>query len=272
MKKILSLLVLILILGFNVNALENKINVTLDACVDGDTAKFVTSKGSQSIRFLAIDTPEYTTQKEDFGKDASDFTCNYLTNAKEIILELDPNSSEYDKYNRLLAWIWVDGLLLQDELVKAGLAEVTYLYGDYKYTDLLKDHEAIAKTDKLNIWSNENTVIKEEDAPEKNGNNTNTDSNNEINKDANDIVKKTEDFGIYDLMLLISFGMTILVSRYYRKHKNANLIINNLLKINNQKLILLRLALYFAYVYSIFPPVIDIILIILSKYNSKSKA
>lgn len=132
--------------------------VTLSSCVDGDTAKFNTDKGVESIRFLAIDTPESTIQKEAWGTEASVFTCNKLKNATKIVLEFDKNSNLYDKYNRLLAWIWVDEYLLQDEIVKNGYGEVAYLYGNYKYTALLQDHQAVAEAQGLNMWSSSNNT------------------------------------------------------------------------------------------------------------------
>ncbi len=78
-------------------------------------------------------------------KKKSNYTCNLVTNAKKIELEYDKNSDK-KKINiiEFLAWVWVDDTLLQDELVKNGYAEVAYLYGDYKYTNTLKDHQAVA--------------------------------------------------------------------------------------------------------------------------------
>ncbi|MDD3241961.1 MAG: thermonuclease family protein [Bacilli bacterium] len=131
--------------------------VKLSKCVDGDTAKFVfENKKEYTVRFLAIDTPEVKHPKvkeELFGKEASLFTCNSLKKANKIILEYDKNSDKYDKYNRVLAWIFVDNKLLQQELIRNGLAEVAYLYGDYKYTSLLKDEETLAKINKVGIYS-----------------------------------------------------------------------------------------------------------------------
>lgn len=142
--------------------------VTLESCVDGDTARFF-NRDNELIkaRFLAIDTPETvhpTKGVEPFGKEASDYTCDSLTNAKEIKLEYDDNSTEEDYYGRKLVWVFVDDVLLQDLLVSKGYAEVAYLYNDYKYTPLLQDSEAVAKAMKLGIWSIEETepVVKEQ--------------------------------------------------------------------------------------------------------------
>lgn len=150
---------LLLIIGFflfipNVKANE-KILVTFSKCVDGDTAKFELNGETITARFLAIDTPETkhpTKGEEPWGKEASNFTCESLKKAKKIELEYDTNSDKTDKYDRHLVWVFVDNELLQNNIIKKGYAEVAYLYGDYKYTSILQDHEAIAKKEKLGIW------------------------------------------------------------------------------------------------------------------------
>ena len=132
--------------------------ITLTKCTDGDTAHFLIDGKDTTVRFLAIDTPEYTKEKEPYGKEASTFTCDALKQANEIQMEYDDGSDKTDKYGRDLAWIFVDDKLLQKMLVEEGLAEVAYLYGDYAYTDELKESQEMAKAAKRNIWSDEETV------------------------------------------------------------------------------------------------------------------
>jgi micrococcal nuclease len=126
--------------------------VTFDKCSDGDTAKFMINGEEKKVRFLAIDTPEIDTN-EPFSKEASEYTCNRLKNAKEIYLEYDSNSDREDKYGRVLAFVHVDGSLLQKELIERGYAKVAYIYGDYEYVSLLKEQEEIAKNNQLGIWA-----------------------------------------------------------------------------------------------------------------------
>ena len=152
MKRIIFILLLFFI-SFNVYASE-KIEVKFSKCVDGDTAWLIKDEKEIKVRFLAIDAPEVGEQEEPFGKEASEFTCNKLKYAKKIEIEYDDNALEKDKYDRHLVWIFVDDRLLQDEIVRNGWAEVTYLYGDYKYIDRLKQSESVAKRNSLNIWSN----------------------------------------------------------------------------------------------------------------------
>ncbi|MCI8346564.1 MAG: thermonuclease family protein [Bacilli bacterium] len=155
-KKVwIGMIFLLLIMPFSVFA--EKEEVRLVKCVDGDTARFMIGKKEYSTRFLAIDTPETKHPKkgvEPYGKEASNYTCSRLKKAKKIVLEYDPSSTKEDKYGRRLAWIFIDDELLQKQLVKKGYAKVAYLYGDYKYTNILKVVEKQAKIEKIGIWSN----------------------------------------------------------------------------------------------------------------------
>lgn len=135
--------------------LSSNSDVSLAKCVDGDTARLHIEGKETIVRFLAIDTPETVkpgTEVQPFGKEASNYTCDALTNAKEIKLEFE-DGNEKDKYDRTLAWVWVDGVLLQQSLVAEGFAEVKYLYGDYKYTEQIQAVQTQAKSDKKGIWS-----------------------------------------------------------------------------------------------------------------------
>lgn len=181
-KFITIFLILILIFPISVFGLDeeenkeeldnNKISVKLEACVDGDTAKFKLDDDSViKARFLAIDTPETvhpTKDIEAYGKDASELTCKILTDATDIVLEYDEASTKVDKYGRELVWVFADGVLVQDSLIAKGYAKVAYLYGDYKYTSVLKSSEEIAKASKIGIWNDEviNTIPKEADNQE----------------------------------------------------------------------------------------------------------
>lgn len=155
MKKMIFsiLLAIFFLIPFGVFAETEE--VVLSKCVDGDTAKFKIKDSVKSTRFIAIDTPESVHPKkkvEPFGKEASNYTCERLKNAKKIVLEYDEGSTKTDKYDRVIAWVFVDDVLLQEELVEKGYAKVAYLYGDYKYTEKLQEKEKIAKEKKLKIW------------------------------------------------------------------------------------------------------------------------
>lgn len=143
---------IIVALSSDVFAQQEREEVTLSRCIDGDTAAFIVDGEEEKVRFLAINAPEYTKEKEAYGKEASEYVCDRLNEAEVISFEYEPSNMR-DKYDRLLAWIFVDGELLQAELVEQGLAEVKYIYGDYVYTDELYGLEDEAKSKQLNMWS-----------------------------------------------------------------------------------------------------------------------
>lgn len=203
MKKYLFILITLFIFPISVFAKEK---VTLVKCVDGDTANFNLNGEVIKTRFLAIDTPESTKEKEPYGKEASNFTCEALTSAKKIEIEYDPDSNKTDKYSRHLVWVFVDGKLLQEKILAEGLAEIAYLYGDYKYTEDLQKVEAKAKEKKLNIWSGK--------IPEdfKEVNKTNTEKK-EVTKE------KIEERTWIDYVIIILAAIIVLLKNYKSKKK-----------------------------------------------------
>lgn len=112
--------------------------VKLLRCVDGDTAHFTDPYAPEGVdnvikvRFLGIDTPESTMENDPWGKAASNFTSMILRSAREIILETE--GAEYDSYGRRLAYVWVDGellnLLLVQEAYSNSTAPLTSKYGN----------------------------------------------------------------------------------------------------------------------------------------------
>lgn len=127
---------------------------------DGDTANFVLMEGIRATRFLAIDTPETNSSTgglHPYALPAKEYTKDKLENAETIILEMDEESDIEDNYGRLLAWVWVDGELLNYKLVEEGLAWVKYLYGDYKYNDQMIKVESEAQKKDVGLWAPETT-------------------------------------------------------------------------------------------------------------------
>ena len=156
MKKIIVLLILFLI-PINCYAIDKK-EVKFYSCVDGDTANFIMKNKKIKVRFLAVNTPELShngKEEEPYAYEAKEYTCKKLTNAKKIEIEFDKKSNKKDKYGRYLAWVYVDKKLLQNELVKKGYADLTYLNDDYKYADTLKKSKQIAIKNKKGIFSDE---------------------------------------------------------------------------------------------------------------------
>ena len=153
-----KIFIFIILLFFHVNFIyaSNKFKVTLESCIDGDTAKFNIKGEVKTVRFLSIDTPEIEhdeVEAQPYGNEAKKYTCNLLKQASIIKLQYDTKSDSTDKYGRVLAWVFVDDDLLQAKLVENGLAQVKYVYDDYMYSSDLQALEESAKEREVGIWS-----------------------------------------------------------------------------------------------------------------------
>lgn len=193
MKKVVMIFLFFCL--FITNVYAERVSVKFEACVDGDTIKVILDDKKTTVRFLAIDTPETvhpTKGEQPFGKEASNYTCDKVKNAKKLEIEYDEGSTKTDKYNRALGWVFIDDTLLQKDLVSLGYAKVAYLYGDYKYTEDLKKEESIAKSKKLGVWSlEEETTTKKIEKTTKKVTESETDDSiiNELLKDIRKIFK-----------------------------------------------------------------------------------
>lgn len=123
--------------------------VTLVSCTDGDTARFSAGGDSFPVRFLGIDTPESTYRFDPWGKSASAFTCDKLTNASVIVLESDGELT--DGNGRYLAWIWYDGRLLNLELIEQAFSVAKGASG-LRYEQLIYDAEIKTQPTRRHVW------------------------------------------------------------------------------------------------------------------------
>lgn len=119
----------------------------LAGCVDGDTSHFFVGNARISLRYLAVDTPESTFEFEPWGKAASDFVCDILTQADTIVLEAR-NPGDQDANGRYLGYVWVDGELLQLKIIREGFSR---LFGTSNYSEQLFLAQRQAQAEGLRI-------------------------------------------------------------------------------------------------------------------------
>lgn len=130
--------------------------VQLSKHVDGDTSKFLLDNQEITARYLLIDTPETVKLNipiQPFGSEASNRTKELLENASVIEIMFD-NGNEKDTYDRFLVYVFVDGELIQDILVREGLARVAYVHDpSTTYLQQLEQSQEQAKEQEIGIWS-----------------------------------------------------------------------------------------------------------------------
>lgn len=136
------------------NGSTDKNAVTLVKVVDGDTLKVNYQGQEKTIRLLLMDTPESVkpgTPVQPFAKEASDRMKQLVWN-KALTLEFDVGERN-DKYGRLLAYVYADGVMLQKTLIQEGLARVAYVYPpNTRYLSDLEKAQAEAKNGGKKIW------------------------------------------------------------------------------------------------------------------------
>lgn len=138
--------------------------VTLRTHVDGDTSHFnstVDSTGILKARYLAIDTPESTGKVQPWGKAASRFTKEALTNAYQIMIESNDDKWNLDSTaSRYLVWVWyrptegADWKLLNLEIMQNGLAAAKNI-GSTCYSEIMNKAYSQAVAFKLKYYSDE---------------------------------------------------------------------------------------------------------------------
>ena len=107
---------------------------TVERVVDGDTLLLTSGV---SVRLQGIDTPETVRPNhpvERWGHEASEFTAQFI-DAAENKVRLSFGAERIDRYGRWLAFVWKDGQMLNEQLVRAGLAEARL---DYRYAGKMK--------------------------------------------------------------------------------------------------------------------------------------
>ena len=139
--------------------------LTLNNCVDGNSARFMLGLGEIKVKFIGIESEDII---KDDGTDeindslVSDYVCESLKSAKKIKIEYEPNAASEDKYGRIQAWVFVDDVLLQEDLVSLGYSKIMYLNDNYKYAEQLKEAQKKAKEMRLGVWKDEKEEIVED--------------------------------------------------------------------------------------------------------------
>lgn len=135
-----------------------QVPVKLVKTIDGDTIKVLYNGEERNVRYLLIDTPETNHPrlgKQPFGEEAKERN-RQLVNSGSLTLEFDVGE-RFDKYDRLLAYVYVDGKSVQETLLAEGLARVAYVYPpNTRHLTPYEEVQAVAKQKALGIWSVEN--------------------------------------------------------------------------------------------------------------------
>ena len=111
--------------------------------IDGDTFRLETG---ETVRLIGIDAPELSQP----GGVLSREYLAHLICGKPITLE--KGSEDRDNYNRLLRFVYIDDLCINEEMIRQGYAEARYL-PESPIRDYYVQLEIQAETAKAGLWS-----------------------------------------------------------------------------------------------------------------------
>jgi micrococcal nuclease len=118
--------------------------------IDGDT---VVISGGIRVRYIGIDTPE--TDHGDpairrLAFEATEFNKR-LVLGKKVTLRYD--AQRHDKYGRLLAYVYADGVFVNAALVKHGYAKVYTVVPNVKHSEYFVRLQRFAREHNKGLWA-----------------------------------------------------------------------------------------------------------------------
>jgi micrococcal nuclease len=128
-------------------AAREKVKVT--RIIDGDTIEI---EGGKKIRYIGIDTPETVHPDKEvqcFGYEATNKNKELVEN-KEI--EIEKDVSDTGRYGRLLRYVWMDSIFVNDYLVRQGYAYASSYPPDIKYQDQFSKAQQEATANNRGLW------------------------------------------------------------------------------------------------------------------------
>ncbi len=110
--------------------------------IDGDTFRLGTR---EKVRLIGIDAPELSRPG---GEESRQYLAQLILNRR---VTLKKGHEDRDKYNRLLRFVYIDDVCINEEMIRQGYAEARYL------TDSIREYyiqlEIEAEIAKTGLWS-----------------------------------------------------------------------------------------------------------------------
>lgn len=124
-------------------------HVLVTRVIDGDTIEI---EGGLRVRYIGIDTPETvhpSVETECYGTEASTINKE-MVEGKTVRLEKDV--SDTDRFGRLLRYVWVDDIMVNEYLVREGYATVSTYPPDVKHQDRFVHAQELAREEGRGLW------------------------------------------------------------------------------------------------------------------------
>ena len=120
--------------------------------VDGDTIHVRLGDRVERVRYIGVNTPEIHHPRkgvEPGGHEASRVNRE-LVDGRRVRLELDVQ--ERDRYGRLLAYVWIGDVMVNEELVRLGYAQMMTVPPNVRYQSRFLAREREARERGRGLW------------------------------------------------------------------------------------------------------------------------
>jgi micrococcal nuclease len=119
------------------------------AVLDGDT---IVIGGGEKVRYTGLNTPEthHPDKLPEYCGQAAFEANRRLVAGKTVRLEFDERRR--DKYSRLLAYVYVDGLFVNAELIRQGYAQVSTYKENQRYHEEFERLQQNAIAARRGLW------------------------------------------------------------------------------------------------------------------------
>jgi len=162
--KALSLVFVLVLVSLPIYA---KQKTTVTRIIDGDVIQIIYGGVEKRVRLIGIDAPESRIDRKalkdanmseddidaivEMGAKAKAYVNSLIKRGVFITIEFDVK--EIDRYGRLLCYVYLsNGKMLNEEIVKAGYANVKAIPPNVKYKDRFLNAFKYAKEAERGLW------------------------------------------------------------------------------------------------------------------------
>ncbi|MCP4252779.1 MAG: thermonuclease [Candidatus Scalindua sp.] len=167
MRKYLKALSLVFVLVLVSSTIYAKQKTLVTRIIEGDVIQVLYGGVEKRVRLIGIDAPESRIDREalkganmsehdieaiiEMGAQAKAYVNGLIKRGNFVTIEFD--IKEMDRYGRLLCYVYLsNGKMLNEEIVKAGYANVKAIPPNVKYEDRFLNAFKYAEESKRGLW------------------------------------------------------------------------------------------------------------------------
>ena len=121
------------------------------AVIDGDTIDVVIDSKRERVRYIGIDTPEFIDGQAECYADEATKANQALVLGN--VVRLEPDQENRDRFGRLLRYVYVDEILVNDALVRDGFATTLTIPPNTRFASAFSERQSLAQSEGRGLWA-----------------------------------------------------------------------------------------------------------------------